>query len=114
MRYVEHMLQRLDQFGGSETAVLRQINDLPSSTSALYQAILKDCQKARTDQELVILKKLFAWLAYATEPVYLGCARILLNYTAPDNSISIDEELENRCSRQGLPLPTCVSPATQL
>lgn len=99
MQYIDHMLRRLDQIGNSETAVLRQLHDLPSCTSTLYQIILKECEKARTDEELVILKKFFAWLAYTTEPLYLGCARMLLNHVSGNDSISIDEELENRCSR---------------
>ena len=99
MRYIEHMLRRLGQVGSSEMAILRQLNDLPSSTSALYQIILKECQKARTDQELTVLKKLFAWLTYTAEPLYLGCARTLLSHIDPGNSIIIDEEVQHRCSR---------------
>ena len=99
MRYMDHMLRTLDQVGRSETAVLRQLRNLPSCTSGLYKTILEECQKSRTDQELAILKKFFAWLAYAMGPLYLGCARRLLNHIATDNSISIDEELENRCAR---------------
>ncbi|KAJ3545081.1 hypothetical protein NM208_g2690 [Fusarium decemcellulare] len=99
MRYIDHMLRTLDQLGRSETAVVRQLNNLPSCTTELYQIMLEECQKSRTDSEFVILKKFFAWLAYTTEPLYLGCARKLLNYIATDNTINIDEELENRCAR---------------
>ncbi|KAF4466083.1 hypothetical protein FALBO_7062, partial [Fusarium albosuccineum] len=99
MRYVDHMLRTLDQLGRSERAVVRQLNNLPSCTAELYQIILEECQKSRTDSEFVILKKLFAWLAYTTEPLHLGCARRLLNHIATEDTINIDEELENRCSR---------------
>lgn len=99
MRYIDHMLRTLDQLGRSEMAILRQLNNLPSCTSELYQIILEECQKSHTDQELVILKKFFAWLAYTPEPLFLGCARNLLNHIDLGNSISIDEELESRCAR---------------
>ncbi|KAH7141733.1 hypothetical protein EDB81DRAFT_760586 [Dactylonectria macrodidyma] len=99
MRYVDHMLRTLGQLGRSEMAVLRQLNNLPSCTSGLYQIILEECQKSPTEQELVIPKKFFVWLAYTTEPLYLGCARRLLNHIATENSIDIDEELENGCNR---------------
>lgn len=93
------MLRALDQLGRSETAVLRQLKNLPSCTSGLYQITLEECQRSRTDQELVILRKFFAWLAYSAETLYLGCARRLLNHIATDGSINIDEELDNRCAR---------------
>ncbi|SPO01191.1 uncharacterized protein DNG_03938 [Cephalotrichum gorgonifer] len=98
MRYLEHMLLRLNQLG-RETLVLRQLNDLPLSTAELYKNILEDCQKARTDREIVILRKFFAWIAYAPQPLPLGSANALLGSIADDNTINIDEEIEHRCSR---------------
>lgn len=93
------MIRKFDQIGRSETAVLRQLNNLHSCTSELYQAILEECQKGRSEQELVVLKKLFAWLSYRTEPLYVGCARMFWHHIDPDDAVSLDEELENRCSR---------------
>lgn len=98
MRYVEHMLLRLNQLG-REAAVLRQLNNLPSNTADLYKIILDECQKARTEEEIVVLRKFFAWLAYAPAPLQLGCATMLLGHMGGENVISIDDELEHRCSR---------------
>ena len=98
MRYVDNMLRRLNQLG-IEISVMRQLNNLPSSSTELYKTILDECQKARTEQELTTLKKLFAWLAYTPGPLFLSCLNELLPHIDADNSIRIDEELENRCSR---------------
>lgn len=97
LRYVDHMLRRLNQVG-IEMSVLRQLNNLPQSTTELYKTILDECQKARTEQEIATLKRFFAWLAYTTEPFFLSCASRLLRHIAPDTSISIEEEIENRCA----------------
>ena len=98
MRYVDHMLRRLNQLG-IEISILRQLSNLPESTDALYKTILEECERGRTEKEIVTLKRLFAWLAYTTEPVFLSCLDGLLRHIDADNSLSIDEELENRCSR---------------
>lgn len=92
------MLRRLNQIG-REKAILRELDNLPSSTPELYKVLLDDCQKARTDQDVQVLRKFFAWLAYSKEPLSLGAANKLLHFIANENSISIDEELENRCAR---------------
>lgn len=98
IRYIDHMLRRLNQLG-REKAILRELEKLPASTVDLYKVLLDDCQKGRTEQDIVVLRKLFAWLAYSKEPLSLGSAIRLLRFIADDNSISIDEELDNRCAR---------------
>ncbi|MBE3041806.1 hypothetical protein IMZ48_04345 [Candidatus Bathyarchaeota archaeon] len=92
------MLRRLNQLG-IEISIMRQLNNLPPSTIELYKTILDECQRARTEQELATLRKFFAWLAYTTDPLFLGCVGRLLQHMAADDSISIDEELGNRCAR---------------
>lgn len=97
MRYVDHMLRRLEQLG-RERAVVRELDNLPASTNELYEILLKDCQKGRSDEEIVVLRQLFAWLAYTTEGS-IGCMNKLLRYISENTSIDIDEELERGCSR---------------
>ncbi|SPO05139.1 uncharacterized protein DNG_07825 [Cephalotrichum gorgonifer] len=98
IRYVDHMLRRLNQIG-REKAILRELDNLPSTTPDLYKILLDDCQKGRSEQDILVLRKFFAWLAYSKDSLSLGSASKLLNFIANDNNISIDEELENRCAR---------------
>lgn len=92
------MLRKLNQIG-REKPVLRELDSLPSSTTDLYRVLLADCQKSRSDQDIAVLRKFFAWLAYSKMPLSLGAAGHLLHYIAQDNNISIDEELDHRCAR---------------
>ena len=98
MRYVDHTLRRLEQLG-RERAVLRELDNLPESTDKLYESVLNDCQKGRTDQEIVVLRQFFAWLAYTTDHLSLGPANKLLRYISKDTTIDVDEEVEQGCSR---------------
>lgn len=98
MRYVDHVLRRLEQFE-RERAVLRELENLPESTEKLYEMLLNNCQKGRTDQELVVLRQLFAWLAYTADVLSIGPASKLLRYISADTTIDVDEELERGCSR---------------
>ena len=92
------MLRRFDQLRW-ERAILRQLENLPSSTTELYKVLLDECQKAYNEQELVFLKKFFVWLAYAKEPLPVGCAKKLSHFIAENCSINMGEELEYRCAR---------------
>lgn len=98
MRYIDHMLRRLNQLG-REKAILRELERLPSDTIDLYRMLLDDCQKGRTEQDIAVLRKFFAWLAYGRDALSIASASKLLYYIASDNNISIDEELEHRCAR---------------
>jgi hypothetical protein len=98
IRYLEHMLRRLNALG-RDNVVLRELETLPKDTNDVYRALLKDCQKSRSAQDLEVLRTLFAWLAYSKSPVTLAVASTLLCSIAKDHSISIDEEIEHRCAR---------------
>ena len=98
MLYADHTLRRLEHLG-RDRAVLRELDNLPESTEEMYAMLLNDCQKARTDQEIIVLRQLFAWLAYTHEGLLIGCANKLLRYISEKSTIDIDEELEQGCSR---------------
>lgn len=98
MRYVDHILRRLEQLG-RERAVLRELDNLPESTDKLYEVLLNDCQKGRNDQEILVLRHFFAWLAYTTDVLSLGPANKVLRYISEDTTIDVDEEVEQGCSR---------------
>ncbi|PKS12614.1 hypothetical protein jhhlp_000822 [Lomentospora prolificans] len=98
IRYIDHMLRRLNQIG-REKAILRELEALPSSTTDVYRVLLSDCQKSRSDVDIEVLRKFFAWLAYSKKPLSLGAASRLLHFIAHDNNISIDEELDHRLLR---------------
>lgn len=98
IRYIDHMLRRLNAIG-REGPIVKELDCLPENTTELYKALLNDCQLSRTDEDRVVLKKFFAWLAYAKEPLRLGSATKLLKYIAKDSTISVDEEVEHRSAR---------------
>jgi hypothetical protein len=98
IRYIDHMLRRLNAIG-REGPILKELENLPSNTTELYKVLLDDCQRSRTDADREVLRKFFAWLAYSKEPLNMGSATKLLNYIAKDNTISVDDEVEHRSSR---------------
>lgn len=92
------MLRRLNAIG-REGPILKELENLPKDTIELYEALLNDCQRSRTDEDREVLRKFFAWLAYAKEPLSVGSATKLLRYIAKDSTISVDEEVEHRSAR---------------
>ncbi|KAF2423186.1 hypothetical protein EJ08DRAFT_701311 [Tothia fuscella] len=99
MRYVEHMLRRLSYIG-REKAVLKDLEKhLPDSLDALYALMLSECQRDRTVEQYMALKKLFAWLAYSKRALTLGEASELVAMTASEDVFEIEDELIGRSAR---------------
>lgn len=100
MRYVEHMLRRLNYIG-RETAVLKDLeHKLPADLESLYKLMLMECQKDRTKEQYKTLKRLFAWLAYSKRPLTLTEASELVGLTVGDDgNFDVEEELIGRSSR---------------
>jgi len=46
-----------------------------------------------------VLRKFFAWLAYAKEPLSVDLAARLLKYIEKDFTISVNEEVEHKSVR---------------
>ena len=100
MRYVDHMLRRLNMIG-REKAVLRDLEkDLPKSLQELYDLMLKECQQNRTKEQYLTLKKLFAWLAYSKRTLTLDEAAELIDRTVhEDHTFDIEDEIIGRSAR---------------
>jgi hypothetical protein len=100
MRYVEHMLRRLSYIG-REKAVLKDLEkNLPKDLDSLYQLMLMECQRDRTEEQYRALKKLFAWLAYSKRALTLSEASELVKITvASEQVFDIEDELIGRSAR---------------
>ncbi|KAK3357835.1 hypothetical protein B0T25DRAFT_499441 [Lasiosphaeria hispida] len=112
--YLEHMLRFLNDLG-QQRRVLRALEHLPSSTREVYGFLYGECQRNRSDKELAVLRKLLTWLLYSQDAISLRAANCLLRVVAPDDPITVDEELEGRLSQQVLPVRNLktVSPRDQ-
>jgi hypothetical protein len=100
MRYIEHMLRRLSYIG-RENAVLQDLETrLPENLAALYDLMLEECQRGRTDKQYHALKKLFAWVAYSKRALTLSEASELAQLTVGDEKVfDIEDELIGRSAR---------------
>ncbi|KKY22544.1 putative conserved hypothetical protein [Diplodia seriata] len=97
--YAEHVLRRLNSLRRREAAILKELDKLPDSLSALYSLLLAECQKGRSDEDLVSLKRLFAWLAYSKRPLTYGEASNLVTFVNDDANLSLEEEIEGKSAR---------------
>lgn len=98
MLYVEHMLRRFSYIG-RERAVLEELEKLPASLHDLYNVLLEECRRNRSDAQYQALKKLFAWLAFSKRSLSLAEASNLVQLTLSDDSFDIEEEIIGRSSR---------------
>ena len=92
------MLRRLNAMG-RENLIVKELEQLPSDLTALYALMLSDCEKNRSNEQLVTLKKLFAWLAYSKRPLTLGEAASLISVVEKQVSFSLEEEIDGRSAR---------------
>ncbi|KAF2813896.1 uncharacterized protein BDZ99DRAFT_516530 [Mytilinidion resinicola] len=93
MLYIEHMLRRLSYIG-RQGAVLKDLEkNLPDDLQALYQLLLDECHRGRTDAQYKALKRLFAWLAYSKRSLTLEEAEDLVKMTVPDGSFDVEDEI---------------------
>ncbi|KAF2500664.1 hypothetical protein BU16DRAFT_557121 [Lophium mytilinum] len=99
MLYIEHMLRRLSYIG-RQGAVLKDIEkNLPDNLQDLYQLLLDECHRGRTDAQYKALKRLFAWLAYSKRSLTLEEAEDLVKMTVPDGSFDVEDEIIGRSAR---------------
>jgi len=92
------MLRRLNALG-RESLITKELEELPPDLTALYALMLSDCEKHRSDEQLMTLKKLFAWLAYSKRPLTLGEATALVAVIEKQSSFSLEEEIDGRSAR---------------
>ena len=72
---------------------------MPDSLTALYNILLTESRKGRTDKELASLKRLFAWLAFSKRPLTVGEASSVVSVVDQDATLSIEEEIDGGLSR---------------
>lgn len=93
------MLRRLSYIG-REDAVLKDLEqNLPDNLQSLYQLMLAECRKNRTEAQYKALKRLFAWLAFSKRPLTLSEATALVKITVPDGSFDLEDEIIGRSAR---------------
>ncbi|KAH7381195.1 hypothetical protein DE146DRAFT_793188 [Phaeosphaeria sp. MPI-PUGE-AT-0046c] len=98
MLYVEHMLRRFSYIG-RERAVMEDLTKLPSNLSELYQLLLEECRRNRSEAQYEAMKKMFAWLAFSKRSLSLAEASSLVQLTLSDDTFDIEEEIIGRSSR---------------
>lgn len=98
MTYVSHSLRRLENIG-REGPILKELNQLPTDTTALYELLLRDCTRNRSKSEMAVLKKLFAWIAYAKTLISMPILNKIIEDSAGQSFINVDEELGYRSAR---------------
>ena len=99
MLYVEHMLRRLNTIG-RESAVLKDIEkNTPDSMTALYDLMLLECRRGRTEDEYLVLRTLFAMLAYSKRPLTLDEAGHLVRLIDSENTFDVEIEIMGRSAR---------------
>ncbi|PVH82345.1 hypothetical protein DL98DRAFT_570587 [Cadophora sp. DSE1049] len=96
--YVDHVLPRLDQLG-RETLIVKELAKIPNGLTPLYDSLLADCQSYRSVGQFNALKTLFAFASYSLKPLTLGEALCMLALIPGGSSLSLEEEIDTRCSR---------------
>lgn len=92
------MLRRLNGLGRGGLTI-KELEKLPLSLREMYSSMLSEYQKHRSEEHLVLLKGLFAWLAYSTCPLRFGEATELVSLMAWDTSFVLEEKIDGRSSR---------------
>ncbi|KAH7417705.1 hypothetical protein BKA64DRAFT_769875 [Cadophora sp. MPI-SDFR-AT-0126] len=96
--YVDHILPRLDQLG-RETLIVKELAKIPNGLTPLYDSLVADCQRYRSVEQINALKTLFAFTSYSVKPLTLGEALCMLALIPGGSSLSLEEEIDTRCSR---------------
>jgi hypothetical protein len=98
--YVEHVLRRLSDLG-REDFVGRELFEMPTTLHGLYELMLKECGKSRTDEEIFTLRCLFAWLAFSREGLTLQNAWDIVESASRSttNKLDLESEIVGRSSR---------------
>jgi len=100
MLYVEHMVRRYSAMG-RESAVIKDLenHDMPDTLEGLYELMLAECHKGRSQKQYETLRTLFAMLAFSKRPLTLDEASDLIRLTDPDGTFDIEDEVIGRSAR---------------
>ncbi|KAI0383255.1 hypothetical protein F5Y04DRAFT_31776 [Hypomontagnella monticulosa] len=77
--YIDYTLRQLESVG-SPSLISKSLDNLPNSTTEIYNKLLKECEDSYSEQERQILGYLLTWLVHFR--LSLDAAQILLNHTA--------------------------------
>lgn len=92
------MMRRLNGIG-YEALIRKELRELPTTTTALYELLLSDCHKNRSPEDREVLRHLLSWLAYAKSKLSIGEAILLISIIEKENSVSIDEAFDGPLGR---------------
>jgi len=86
---------------GRESAVIRDLenHDMPDTLEGLYELMLAECHKGRSQKQYEALRTLFAMLAFSKRPLTLDEASDLIRLTDPDGTFDIEDEVIGRSAR---------------
>jgi hypothetical protein len=99
MLFVDSMLRRWNIIG-RQTSVLKDIErGIPSNVESLHKLLVAECQKGRTREQHTALRTFFCMLAFSQRPLTLDEATELMIIYDPKQTISIEDEINGRCTR---------------
>jgi hypothetical protein len=90
--YAEYVLKRLNAIGG-EVAVLKELEKLPNNLPELFEQLVYDCYRNRTDEIQTCLQTLFAWLAHANDDLTLNACNTIVRLTHYPPKLDVEEEV---------------------
>jgi hypothetical protein len=79
MLYADHMLQKISSIG-RESAILRALDNMPSSLTALFSLFEQDCVRGRTEEQLEALKTLCLWMTYSEQTMTMSEISMLISH----------------------------------
>ncbi|KAI1077824.1 hypothetical protein F5B20DRAFT_550495 [Whalleya microplaca] len=99
MIYIKNMLNFFETLG-LEKDVLKQVyTNMPQSLDGVYDMILEECYKERTEKQSEILKEVFAWIAFGTRRLTLQEVAYLAKRSSSANErLIIQEEIRQKLS----------------
>jgi hypothetical protein len=78
--------------------IKKALKALPDSLDELYQQIVADCYKNRSDEQEEALKTMFQWLTYAMQTLTVSELRFLMKSDEENGVIDVAEEISTRLS----------------
>ena len=91
-------MRRLNGLAHS-ASIRNELENLPSTTIALYELLLSDYQKNRSPVDREVLRHLVAWLAYAKSKLSIGEAALLIDIIEKEHSVNIYEAFDGPLGR---------------
>ena len=84
---------------GSSRAVKKALTELPKDLTSLYDHTLARIGSRKTPAERQILRRLYAWLSFATRSLTLNEVEDLLSVMAGGPKIHVDDEIQGASAR---------------